>query len=106
VWCESDEFSLLCRTLNVSKEGLFLRTSRPLEPGARVRLTANELGMIAEGEVRWVRTHREAGPAGAGILLGEIERGRAAYERFVDQCSSRSGEHRLVLPSGLGDEDP
>jgi hypothetical protein len=105
VWCEGDDYTLLCRTLNVSREGLFLRTSRPLELGARVRLVANELGLSADGEVRWVRASGEPGPAGAGIAIGSVQRGRDAFERFVDQCTSRSGEHRVALAAHSDRDD-
>lgn len=37
-WCEGDNVTFYARVGNLSEGGLFLRTSTPLEPGARTRL--------------------------------------------------------------------
>jgi hypothetical protein len=99
VWCEGEDLTVLASTLNLSRDGVFLRTSRPFEASTRLRLTIDELGVVAEGEVRWGRPTRDPGSAGVGVRLVTFERGAAAWERYLEQNSSRSGEHRIVLPT-------
>lgn len=98
VWCEGDDLTLLSSTLNVSKQGMFLRASRPFAPGSRLTLTIDELGMVAEAEVCWSRSPRDSSQPGVGLVIVSFVRGGVAYERFVDQSTTRSGEHRLLLP--------
>jgi hypothetical protein len=97
-WCEGEDLTLLSTTLNVSKEGMFLRASRPFAPGSRLTLTVDELGMVAEVEVCWSRGPRESSQPGIGLAIVSFVRGGVAYERYVDQNATRSGEHRLHLP--------
>jgi hypothetical protein len=97
-WCEGEDLTLLSTTLNVSKEGMFLRASRPFAPGSRLTLTVDELGMVAEVEVCWSRGPRDSSQPGIGLAIVSFVRGGVAYERYVDQNTTRSGEHRLHLP--------
>lgn len=99
VWCEGEDFTVLASTLNLSRHGLFLRTARPFPPSTRLRLTIDELGVIAEGEVRWGLATRDPAHCGVGVQLLSFESGAAAWERYVEQNSHRSGEHRILLPS-------
>lgn len=100
VWCEGEELTLLSATVNMSKHGLFLRASRPFLPGSRLRLTIDELGVEAEVDVRWNRGPRESSQPGIGVEILSFTRGEAAFERYVEQSTSRSGEHRLhVTPT-------
>jgi hypothetical protein len=97
-WCEGEDLTLLSSTLNLSKEGVFLRASRPFAPGSRLTLTIDELGVTAEVEVCWSRAPRDSSLPGVGLAILSFVRGGAAYERYIDQNSTRSGEHRLQLP--------
>jgi hypothetical protein len=97
-WCEGDDLTLLSATLNVSTRGLFLRASRPFATGSRLTLTIDELGMVAEVEVCWSRGPRDSSLPGVGLSILSFVRGGAAYERYVEQNTTRSGEHRLHLP--------
>lgn len=97
-WCEGEDLTLLSSTLNLSKHGLFLRASRPFAPGSRLTLTIDELGMVAEVEVCWCRAPRDSSQPGVGLSIVTFVRGGAAYERYIDQNTTRSGEHRLHLP--------
>lgn len=97
-WCEGEDLTLLSSTLNVSKEGLFLRASRPFATGTRLTLSIEELGMVAEVEVCWSRAPRDSSQPGIGLAIVSFARGGAAYERFVEQNTTRSGEYRLHLP--------
>src|SRR5690348_12094788 len=91
-WCEGEELTLLSSTVNVSKQGLFLRASRPFMPASRLKLTIEELGVEAEVDVRWSRGPRESSQPGIGVEILSFTRGEAAYERYVEQNTSRSGE--------------
>lgn len=97
-WCEGEDLTLLSSTLNVSRHGLFLRASRPFAAGSRLTLTIDELGMVAEVEVCWSRGPRDSSMPGVGLLIVSFVRGGSAYERYVEQNATRSGEHRLHLP--------
>jgi len=103
VWCEGEDFTLLAETLNVSPHGLFVRTSSPPPSARRFKLTIEELGTVADVEVRWVRTGRESGRRGMGVLIVKFEQGGKAFEDYVEKNSSRSGEHKLTWPVGPGD---
>ncbi len=107
VWCEGQEFTLLAETLNVSKQGLFIRTSSPPPPDERFSVTVEELGMAAEVELRWWRSRSDPGRSGLGLEIVEFTKGGGAFERYVDRNSSKSGEHKVSWPAGDGpDGDP
>jgi hypothetical protein len=108
VWCEGDEFTLLAETVNVSRRGVFVRTSSAPPPSGRFKLTVQELDTVADVEVRWTRSNREVGRGGMGVEIMSFERGGKAFEDYVEKNSSRSGEHRLTWPpveSGTEGED-
>ena len=102
VWCEGEDFTLLAETVNVSKGGMFVRTSSPPAATGPYKLTIEELGTVAEVEVRWVRKGREPGRRGMGLQILDFDRGAQAFEDYVDKNSSRSGEHKLPWPAGPG----
>jgi len=56
-WCEGDNITIYAQIGNLSEGGLFLRTSAPLPPGARVRVRlyagAGEVEMPASVAWRW-----------------------------------------------------
>ena len=107
VWCEGDDFTMLAEVVNVSRQGLFVRTSTTPPASKHFKLTIQELDAVADVEVRWTRGNREAGRGGMGLLITSFERGAKAFEEFVDKASSRSGEHKFTWPPGspAPDED-
>jgi hypothetical protein len=105
VWCEGDDFTLLAEAVNVSLRGLFVRTSSAAPASGRFKLTIEELDAIAEVQVRWTRSNREAGRGGMGLLITSFERGGKAFEEYVEKNSSRSGEHKLTWPPVESDPD-
>jgi hypothetical protein len=94
VWCEGEQFTLLAETGNVSRSGLFVRTSSPPPPNEQFKVTIDELGMVALVEVSWSRAGRGARD-GMGLRIVSFERGSSEYLHFIDQSRSPSGEHRL-----------
>jgi hypothetical protein len=105
VWCEGDGFTLLAEAVNVSKRGLFVRTSSPPPADSGFTVTIDELGTTADVELAWARPRSAQGLAGLGLRLGTFRRGGAAFERFVDKSASRSGEHHLVMPADEPEAD-
>jgi hypothetical protein len=102
VWCEGDDFTFLTQALNVSRGGLFVRSSQPPPAGRRFAISIEELGAVAEVEVRWVRGGGGS-RSGAGLQIVTFSQGEREWERFVDQNTSRSGEH--VIGWTPGDEE-
>jgi hypothetical protein len=98
VWCEGDDFTILAETVNVSRRGLFVRSSGAPPASQRFKVTIPELDAVADVEVRWTRGNREIGRGGMGLLIIHFERGAKAFEEYVEKNSSRSGEHRLDWP--------
>lgn len=98
VWCEGDDFTLLAEAINVSRCGLFVRTSSAPPPHGRFKLTIAELDAVADVEVRWSRSGREPGRAGMGVQILAFECGAQAFEDYVEKHSSRSGEYKISWP--------
>jgi hypothetical protein len=98
VWCEGDDFTLLAEATNVSKQGLFVRASSVPPPSGRFKLTIEELGTVADVEVRWTRASQESGRGGMGVQIVAFDQGARAFEEYVERQSSRSGEHRISWP--------
>jgi hypothetical protein len=115
-WCEGDDFTLLAETINVSRNGMFVRTSSPAPPSDRFKLTIEELDAVAEVEVCWASSSRDHRRGGMGLRIMAFERGASAFEHFVDQARTPSGEFRISLQptddtaetetEDDGDEDP
>jgi uncharacterized protein (TIGR02266 family) len=76
---------LVAYSINLSKGGLFLETSDPLEPSSRVSLKFEVPGvgpLEVEGEVAWVRTGMVDGlPDGMGIQFDALD---ARYGDVID----------------------
>ena len=71
-WCEGENITIYAQIGNLSEGGLFLRTSAPLPPGARVRvrLDAGPGGVEVPASVAWRWDPREdsaRGDPGMGI---------------------------------------
>jgi hypothetical protein len=106
VWCEGEDFTLLAETINVSKSGLFVRTSSPPPQGGELRVTIEDLGTVARVAVRWARASSDQSRGGMGLHILNFERGESAYEHFVEQVRSPSGEFRVSWSSPPPDEEP
>lgn len=104
-WCEGDDFTLLAQTVNVSKHGLFVRTSSPAPLSDRFRLTIEELDAVASVEVCWTRTSRDHRRRGMGLRIVGFERGGGTFEHYVDQVRSPSGEFRISWPPPADTKD-
>ncbi len=75
-------------TVNLSREGLFVGTPRPLEAGSsvRLRLDAGSYTFPLRGIVIWNRRQAESGrPLGMGIRLVDPVPG---YPRYVDHLAA------------------
>jgi hypothetical protein len=94
VWCEGDHFTLLAETGNVSKTGLFVRTSSPPPQNEQFKIQIDDLGLIAQVEVSWSRGGRDP-RGGMGLRILSFERGATEYNHFIDSSRSPSGEHRI-----------
>ncbi len=72
-WCEGDNVTVYARIGNLSEGGLFLRTSTPLELGAKavVRFGLTEADEVeAAAIVIWSRKDESAaGPPGMGLMF-------------------------------------
>jgi PilZ domain len=106
VWCEGEDFTLLAQSANVSAGGLFVQASSMPPHRARVRVTIQELGAVADAEARWSCGAADDHRGGFGLHILAFERGAEAYGDYVERLSSRSGEHRLNWPADSGPEEP
>jgi hypothetical protein len=113
VWCEGDHFTLFAETGNVSKTGLFVRTSSPPPANQQFKISIDDLGVVAQVEVCWSRAGRDP-RGGMGLRILKFERGSGEYSHFIDQTRSPSGEYWLSTwppkssapPGPDGDEEP
>jgi hypothetical protein len=86
IWCEGEDFTLLTESTNVSDRGFFVRASSPLASGTCFRATIQELGIVAQVEVRWARRNGDRGRAGMGLHVIDFEHGAAALGAHVDRA--------------------
>lgn len=101
VWCEGDDFTLLAHTQDLSAEGLFVRTSSVPPGNDRFRISIEELGTVADVELRWIRRDASATRSGMGLVITGFHQGRGEYESFVEQKgTSRSGEYSFRIERG------
>jgi uncharacterized protein (TIGR02266 family) len=95
-WCEGDDITIYAQIGNLSEGGLFLRTSAPLPPGARVRVRLG--GDAGEAELRarvaWRRDPREERyreQPGMGLRFEPGDEGaRAVVRSHLDRLRSGS----------------
>jgi hypothetical protein len=84
-WCEHQSVTLYLQVSNVSRGGLFLRTSMPLLPGDPLEVSIEGVGgerIVVEVEIVWAC--RDGRGSGLGCRLLGFKSGAAAYERLVD----------------------
>ncbi len=95
-WCECGDVTIYSMVRDVSEGGLFVRTSAPLEEGARTKvrwaMTPEDSEIHAEAVVVW--KCEDCGkvdvPAGMGLRLERIEASeRERIRAFVEAASSR-----------------
>jgi uncharacterized protein (TIGR02266 family) len=93
-WCEGDNITVYARIGNLSEGGLFLRTSTPLERGARAVLRFGlEQPVEAVARVVWSRVEGQGGPPGMGLAFETVdEQAREAIRRLIEYES----QHRRV----------
>jgi uncharacterized protein (TIGR02266 family) len=77
-WCEGENVTLYSRVGNLSEGGLFLRTSTPLQQGARatVRIgVGEEAGPELQTAVKvvWTRPGGQSWPPGMGLAFEALE---------------------------------
>jgi len=105
IWCESDDFTLLSETANVSLGGLFLRTSTP-PPAGKFRISIDALGVVATVAPQWSTRGQRPGAAGVGLQITAFEHGAEAYRDYVVRLANRSGEHRIGTLPPAGPQGP
>lgn len=78
---------------NISRGGVFIRTSLPLKVGERVRirltLPDGDVPFALDGEVKWISTlrDREQHPPGMGVeFVNFSDETRAKLEALVTAC--------------------
>ena len=84
--------TLYVQALNVSKEGLFVRTASPPSIGERFRMSfTDESGaeVVATVEVVWRREDAADHAPGMGVRIVNVEKGEAEFERFVTRHAGR-----------------
>lgn len=85
-WCEGDDITVYARIGNLSEGGLFLRTSTPLERGARAVLRFGlEQPVEAVARVVWSRVEGQGGSPGMGLAFETVdEQAREAIRRLIE----------------------
>jgi uncharacterized protein (TIGR02266 family) len=73
-WCEGDNITVYARIGNLSEGGLFLRTSTPLQQGARAVLRFGAQAPVeAWARVVWSRVEGQGGPPGMGLQFETVD---------------------------------
>lgn len=89
-WCEGDNVTVYARIGNLSEGGLFLRTSTPLERGARALVRfGGEQPIEAPARVVWSRVEGQDGPPGMGLQFEEIDERRRERIRALIETELR-----------------
>ena len=91
IWCEGEDFTLLAQSANVSAGGLFVQASSMPPQTARMRVTIQELGAVAEAETRW-----SCGTADAHRSRGAPDPSLESKRHHARTCSDRSFFHRAA----------
>jgi uncharacterized protein (TIGR02266 family) len=84
-WCEGDNITVYARIGNLSEGGLFLRTSTPLERGAKAMLRFGQVPVEAWAKVVWSRVEGQGGPPGMGLQFETVdEAARRGIRQLID----------------------
>lgn len=96
-WCEGENVTVYARIGNLSEGGLFLRTSTPLEQGAKA-IVRFGLGDSAEVEARaivvWSRAEGEDGPHGMGLKFEDVDGHKLEQIRRIIEGERRNKKAR------------
>lgn len=94
-WCEGDNITVYARIGNLSEGGLFLRTSTPLERGAKAVVRfGGDKPVEAVARVVWSRVEGQGGPPGMGLEFETIDESiRDAIRRLIEM-------EKLQKPAG------
>src|SRR5688572_11253137 len=87
-WCEGENVTVYARIGNISEGGLFLRTSTPLERGARATLrfgVGDQNEIEATAIVVWARGEGAEGPPGMGLQFEGVDSGKLERIREIIQ---------------------
>ena len=83
-WCEGDNITVYARIGNLSEGGLFLRTSTPLERGAKAVVRfGGEQPVEAVARVVWSRVEGQGGPPGMGLVFEGVDEPRMEAIRKI-----------------------
>lgn len=94
-WCEGDNVTVYARVGNISQGGLFVRTSTPLETGARAVLRfGQDAGVEASAVVVWARVDGDAGPPGMGLRFEPGDAGRDQAIRRVVEVEEQASKNQ------------
>lgn len=94
-WCEGDNITVYARIGNLSEGGLFLRTSTPLERGARAMVRfGGDLFIEATARVVWSRVEGQGGPPGMGLAFEQVDESRRTAIRQIIETE----RHQLSSP--------
>jgi uncharacterized protein (TIGR02266 family) len=75
-WCEGDNVTVYAKIGNLSEGGIFLRTSTPLDRGARAVLKFSGLPtMETSARIVWTRIEGQGGPPGMGLAFEKVDEG-------------------------------
>lgn len=92
-WCESEAVTLYAQIVNVSEEGMFIRTFSPLKRGSSVSLrfeARKGTEITAEAVVVWVRESANdfGEPPGMGLRFTRIDPGTVSTLRSYIRTSN------------------
>ncbi len=99
IWCEGDRFTVSLQSVDVSAQGVHLRTSIPPPPGTRLQISLDEVApddssersgrVIADAEVVWARNDRFGG--GMGLRILSFVEGSELWEQLLLGLSEGRG---------------
>jgi hypothetical protein len=86
LWCEGQE-SPAAETRDVSRSGMFIVADDAPEVGAQINVTFDtaESEVSLKMEVVWRGPKTEDNKTGMGVRIVGFDKGREAYERFVNR---------------------
>lgn len=90
-WCEAENVTVYARIGNLSEGGLFLRTSTPLQEGARavLRFRDQQTEVSAPARVVWTSGGGER-PAGMGLQFESVDEQQLARIRELIRGEQRT----------------